>query len=694
MSQEKILEILRNLGLKKTEAKTYFYLAKRGPKKANEITKALKITKQRLYPILKNLQNKAIVNATLNRPAKFYAIPFEKILDLFAKAKFEEAKIIQQNKGKFLTDWESIRLPKDQDVSAKFAIIKGRNYIYSKIQQMIEETTTQFSVLSNFSGLLRAEQFGVLDTIKSHPLKSDIEFRVITEVSKNHLGIMKELLDSLDSCIIIKGRNADIGLPLFPRMIIRDNQEILYFISSQTREPEDQHDFEAILTDCISLVKPFSSLFEELWKNSSVIQQKILEIETGISAQRTLIIEEPDIALAKYNEVLKNAQKNIIMIASSKEILLYRKNPSLLKELTKTGVKIKIMAPISRENLKACLDLAEFCEVRHIPNEYMKTIIIDGKHLFQFKIPESQIKDEIVAVSSKQTVYSNDFEYVEKAKKMLLDIWEKAVIPSAVTAGSIIEHHLSGSEQLINKNSKNKIFNLVYTSDQFYKGTQTNTITEKDVISKIEAYKKSSERVDDRNITSCGTLGYALIRSHKNFDYPDLLIIAYDIDEESTFGAENALIMCLEMKAVSGLKYYIPVTVVGDNPKATNGWKKYLAGLPARNNYHLFKRDELYIQTFGNTFFVGWTRSIPLLSTKKPLVLPPSVLLLEATGKIQSRNFEVTLHDGLKQQHELNYSDAFVTFIHQKTKYQGPSTDGSFSRDMYIEDLLNVHDQS
>jgi sugar-specific transcriptional regulator TrmB len=692
VSQEEILKILRNLGLKKTEAKTYFYLAKRGPKKAKEITKALKITKQRLYPILKNLENKAIVKATLDRPAKFYAVPFEKVLDLFAKAKFEEAKIIQQNKGKLLSDWESIRLPKDKDVSAKFAIIKGRNYIYSKIQQMIEETTNQFSMLSDFSGLLRAEQFGVLDSIRNHPLKSEIEFRVITEVSKNHLGIMKELLISLDSSIMIKGRNADVGLPLFPRMIIRDNQEILYFISRQTREPEDQHDFVGILTDCTSLVKPFSSLFEELWKNSTDIQQKILEIETGILPQRTLIIEEPDIALAKYNEVLKNAQKNIIMIASSKEILLYRKNPSLLKELTKTGVKIKIMAPISRENLKACLDLLEFCEVRHIPNEYMKTIIIDEKHLFQFKLPESQIKDEIAAVSSKQTVYSNDFEYVEKTKKMLLDIWKKSVIPSAVTAGSIIEQQLSSSDHLFAKKSKDKFVDVVYTSGQFYKNPQTNKITVKDVISKIEAYKKGTKSVDNQNTVLCGALGYALIRSHNNFNYPDMFIIAYDIDEESTFGAENALVISLEMKALSGLKYYIPVTIIGDNPKATNGWKRDLAGLPAKNNYHLFKRDELHIQTLGNTLFVGWTKPIPLLSNQKPL--PPSALLLEATGKIQSRSYEMTLSSGLNQKQRFNYSDAFVTFIHQKTKYQGPSTDGTFVRDIYLEDLLNAHHKS
>ena len=692
MRQERILKSLINLGLTKAEAKVYFYLAKKGPKKASEIAKSLKMTRQQLYIVAKRLQSKAIVNATMERPVKFSAVSLNQVVDLMAKGKFEEAKIFEANKENLLSDWESISLPKDQDVSAKFSVVKGKNYVYSKIQQMIEETKTQFSVLSNFSGLLRAEQFGVLDTIRNHPLKSDIKFRVITEVQKNHRGMMKELLDSLDSCIMIRGRNADIGLPLFPRMIIRDNQEILYFISSQTRETEDQHDFEAILTDCISLVKPFSSLFEELWKNSSDIQQKLLEIETGISPQRTLIIEKPDIALAKYNEAIKNAHKNIIMITSSKEILLYREKPSLLKELTKTGVKIKIMAPISRENLKASLDLLEFCEVRHIPNEYVKTIIIDGKHLFQFKIPEILERDKFIE-RAMETLYSNDFGYIEKTRNMLLDIWKKSVIPSAVTAGSILEQHLPISGQLISKNSKEKLVDLIYTSGQYYRKPKTNKTKEKDVISKIEACKKSIKSVHNKNTVLFGSMAYALIRPHNNFNYPDMLIIACNIDEKSTLGAENALLIALEMMSpLSGFKKYVAVSIIGDNPKASNGWKSDLAGLPAANNYHLFKRDELHMQTLGNTFLVGWTRPIPLLSNQKPL--SPSALLFETTGKIQSRSYEITLTSGLNQKQLFNYSDAFVTFIHQKTKYQAPSTDGLFLREVYMENTLNAHNQS
>jgi sugar-specific transcriptional regulator TrmB len=690
--QERILKSLINLGLTKAEAKVYFYLAKKGPKKASEITSALKIKRQQLYLVIRRLESKAIVNATIDRPAKFSAVPFEKVLDSIAKAKFEEAKIIEANKGNLLSDWESIAIQEVEENTSKFTVIKGRNHVYSKIQQMIEETRNHFSVMSNFSGLLRAEQFGVFDPIQNHPMKSKIDFRIITQISKNHLRVTKELTSSLNARIKVKVRNADEGFAptSFPRFIIRDNDEILYFISQQIGYSENRDDFTGILTNYHSLVKPFSRIFEDAWRKSKDIQQQIIDMETGTSPQRTLIIDDPEIASAKYNKAFENTQKSIIMTTSSQEIMSYWKNPSVLKELTKTGVSIKIMAPISRENLKASLDLSEFCEVRHIPHEYVKTTIIDGKHLFQFKISGSQKKEKEFAIAE-QAFYSNDFEYVEKTKKMLLDIWKESVVPSAVTVGSIIVQQLSDSQQMTDKNSKDKFVDVVYTSGQFYPKAQPNKITEKDVISEIEAYKKSPKRinnkVDKKDIVLCGTMGYAVIRSHPNFDFPDMFIIAYDIDEESTFGAENALIISLEMEVLSGLKYYMPVTVIGDNPKASDGWRIGLEGdfLFARDNYHLFKRGELHVQTIGDTFFAGWTRPIPLLSAQEPL--PPSALMLEATGKIRSGGFRINVKGGLKQQHRFNYSDAFVTFIHQKTKYHGPSTDGSFLREMYLTNI-------
>jgi sugar-specific transcriptional regulator TrmB len=678
-----------NLGFTKAEAKVYFYLAKRGPKKASEIAKSLKMTRQQLYVVAKRLQSKAIVNATMERPVKFSAVPLNKVLDMVAKAKFEEAKIIEANKGNLLSDWKLITIPVVEDNTSKFTVITGRNHVHSKIQQMILDSQNQISIVSPLSSLLRIDEFGVLDIVNKHPHRSKIQFRFVTEILHQDIQPTKYLIENLNSMFKVKARNTDIGLSLFPKMVIRDNEELLCFISPKTNQMKNADNHYTLLTNCTSIVKPFVAVFENLWQNSIDIEEKIIEIETGQPVPITRLINDAEAASKELDEKLNSAKREILIVTSSKGLLAYWKKLFLLKKLVEKGVSIKIMAPISRENLKECLDLSEFCEVRHIPNEYVKTIIIDGKHLFQFKIPESQEKKKYGI--TKLAFYSNDFEYVEKTKKMLLDIWKRAVIPSAVTAGSIIVQQLYDSQKVTSKNSKNKFVDVVYASGQFYPKAQPNKIKEKDVISEIEKYKKSPKRinkqVDKKDIVLCGTIGYAVIRSHPNFDFPDMFITAYDIDEESTFGAEDALVISLEMKEVSGRKHYVPVTVVGDNPKASDGWKISLEGatLFARDNYHLFEKDEIHVQSLGNTFFAGWTKPIPLLSAQK--LLPPSALMLEATGKIRSESFRINVKGALNQQHRFNYSDAFVTFFHQKTKYHGPSTDGSFLREMYLTNI-------
>jgi sugar-specific transcriptional regulator TrmB len=133
VSQEKILKTLVSLGLTQWDAEVYVLLAKRGPIKARDAAKVLKISKQRLYPIIRSLQSKGIVNSSLERPARFSAVPFEKVLDLFVKAKMAEAQRVQQNKDAILSDWQSIAVAEGDSSPSKFTVIEGRHYIYSKI---------------------------------------------------------------------------------------------------------------------------------------------------------------------------------------------------------------------------------------------------------------------------------------------------------------------------------------------------------------------------------------------------------------------------------------------------------------------------------------------------------------------------------------------------------------------------------
>ena len=107
MSKEWTLKTLESLGLKHLDAEVYVYLAQNDPQKARDITEALETYKRQLYRSLKNLQHKGMVSASQERPARFSAVSFDKVLNLFIKANMEEAQRVEENKEQILSMWRS-----------------------------------------------------------------------------------------------------------------------------------------------------------------------------------------------------------------------------------------------------------------------------------------------------------------------------------------------------------------------------------------------------------------------------------------------------------------------------------------------------------------------------------------------------------------------------------------------------------
>ena len=112
MRQEWLIRALIGLGLKRTDALVYFFLAKAGPQKAKAITSRLGMYKQQVYRSLKRLQSKGYVKATIEHPALFSAVPLKKILDTLINSRIAEAENVQHNKQEFLSIWQSM-IPED-----------------------------------------------------------------------------------------------------------------------------------------------------------------------------------------------------------------------------------------------------------------------------------------------------------------------------------------------------------------------------------------------------------------------------------------------------------------------------------------------------------------------------------------------------------------------------------------------------
>jgi sugar-specific transcriptional regulator TrmB len=685
--KKKILDTLSELGFTKVEAKVYILIIKMGAIRAKDITKSLQISKQRLYPILKNLQSKGIVNKSLERPARFSAISFEKMLDLFVKAKLEEAKRLKKSQNEILSDWLSIFITERVSTPAQFTVIEGRRYIYSKIQQMILETKNKLSFVTSIPSLARADIFGLLDVAFHHPLRSKILFRYITEFDNQNVNAIKALLKKKPKKgFNLEGRTPDLGLKLCPRMFIKDEEETLFFIDQIKDVSVVEQDDVCLWTNCTSLVHGFLAMFEDLWNNSIDLEKKIEEIESGEPRPKTCVISDAKIGHTHYCEKIEQANEEIIMMTSSDGLINFCKDNQLLNRCAEKGVPFRIMAPITSENLKATELLSKFSKVRHVATCYLGTTIIDGKHLYQFKTPSID-KEEDVAKCFEDTFYTNDNEYIKKAKNMLEDIWVKAHKPSNLSIESIIKSNTSTPK---NGKSFKKIARTYkeilgkVEKHQFYTDLEASKkITEKEVQRKAvtteKVYAKDLFKEYSRMFT---TTGWALIHPPKWFNLPKMLIMAMHIEKQSSLGEEDTIHVHLWLKTPKGYRY-VPVAVVHDQPNNIAVWKKSMTGTPAENNVQTFEKDEIQVRAHGNMLFSGWTKPIALWPA--PYSLPPSCLLFEGYGETRPGRGTMIGPSGVTNKMVYNLISAFVTLIHPESKYEGSGTEGIITRDCVIE---------
>lgn len=90
-----LLKALVNLGRTEVDAEIYL-LAREGPQKGRDVAEVPKLQKQQLYRGLKHLQEKSVINATLERLASFSAVSVERILDFLIESKKEQALALQE----------------------------------------------------------------------------------------------------------------------------------------------------------------------------------------------------------------------------------------------------------------------------------------------------------------------------------------------------------------------------------------------------------------------------------------------------------------------------------------------------------------------------------------------------------------------------------------------------------------------
>jgi sugar-specific transcriptional regulator TrmB len=303
MSQKRILETIMQLGFTEKDSEIYIFLAKKGPRKAQEIMNTRKMNKAQLYRSLKKLQSKGLVNSTLEYPAYFSAVSFDRVLELFIKAKKDEVRAVEENKDSTLELWKSLTLP-DASISAdKFMVIEGTNFVFSKMAQMIKGSKEEVLFSIDGLGIIQAEKAELISCL----VDQKVPFKILTNVTSKNLPLIKNAFGKKD----VNGslRHLDLAEKVFPMFVVIDGEEAIFSVSSPTENNNDGLQATGLWTNNRALIHALRLFFGKQWVESVDYQRKMTEIETGNPAPETRLIRDAQTAFNKYRDMLLSAQK-------------------------------------------------------------------------------------------------------------------------------------------------------------------------------------------------------------------------------------------------------------------------------------------------------------------------------------------------------------------------------------------------
>lgn len=426
MSEKIVLETLKQLGLTERDSEVFIFLGKRGPTIARDMQRILPMNKAQLYRSLKNLQSRGMVENTLEYPARFSAISFDQVLDLFIKTKKAETRRMEENKPALLSHWNSLAIERTPTFSDKFMVIEGENYIYSKIGHMIQDAKKQVLLTASSHSIVRAARANLVSSI----FKLEVPFQVITNITSDNLSVIEKLIEDLEGFAKnYDSRHLGLDDKIFPRFVIRDEDELIFLISSQKDSVKRDGD-TGLWTNNKALVFAFNTFFDQLWKDSIGVDARIRELKTGESPPETTLIKEAKEAYQKYLLMLASAQKEVIVMTTAKGLLRIQGLKKILVRLGKAKVDFKIMVPITSENEESARQLSKYCTIRHVQNSYLRSVIVDGKKLLQIKAPPLDKESLDPEAYFEDCFYTDDPEYVKGRRELLNDLWENA--PGAI----------------------------------------------------------------------------------------------------------------------------------------------------------------------------------------------------------------------------------------------------------------------
>ena len=285
--------------------------------------------------------------------------------------------------------------------------------------------------------------------------KRDIKIRFVTEITADNITHCKELIKSSVSEL----RHLD-GVK--GNFYVNENE----YVSPAAIHEEGKPASNVVYSNVKEVVEQAQYLFETLWSRSLPADQRIKEIEEGVTRYETVVIENPQEIIKEISHLTANSRELATCLTSggviySHEHFFEIKKKLLDKQKRGEHKGIKYITHIDDQNLNLVRLYLDSCiEVKHIQNLPLMSFIISDKKI---ALTIEKMEGGKLAQS---LLLSNEPQYLKHFASVFQELWEDG-IDAAVKIKEIEEVIESPQIEIIRNPEKAVIF-----SRQLIKGAR------------------------------------------------------------------------------------------------------------------------------------------------------------------------------------------------------------------------------
>jgi len=267
---------LDKLDLSSAEKKVYAFLLRGKSSKASEISRALGISTTNVYPIVNQLVEKGLVEASVARPITFVAVPLERAYSQFILKYQKEMNDKLSDLRKARGQLEDVL--KTQEVQSglfekdKFQIIKGFNNSASRMLSALSKAEREVQLAMRRERTLELDRIGFFDVLKNIQDKRGFQARLLLDRD------LRKFIRNLGKNVHVKWVKTEA---IANEVLIADD-EAFYSL----RDDRDLQDILFFWTNFAKFRLMCSRVFQDLWKpritDSEGMSASDLAVESGL----------------------------------------------------------------------------------------------------------------------------------------------------------------------------------------------------------------------------------------------------------------------------------------------------------------------------------------------------------------------------------------------------------------------------